>query len=59
MLREYNYLFKRKEIVQLKHKWETDDEDVAADVIDSSQTEDEDGTVGEKSKALNPRSLPR
>lgn len=44
VLREYNHLFKRIETVQLKHKWETDDEDVAADVTDSSSTEEgEDG----------------
>ena len=42
VLNEYNHLFKRKEIVQLKHKWETDDEDVAADVTDSSQTAEEE-----------------
>ena len=41
VLNEYNHLFKRKEIVQLKHKWETDDEDVDADVTDSSQTAEE------------------
>ena len=43
VLREYNHLFKRKEIVQLKHKWETDDEDVDADVTDSSQSAADDG----------------
>ena len=43
VLHEYNHLFKRKEIVQLKHKWETDDEDVAADVTDSSQSAADDG----------------
>ena len=41
VLNEYNHLFKRKEIVQLKHKWETDDEDIDADVTDSSQTAEE------------------
>ena len=37
-LREYNHLFKRKETVQLKHKWETDDEDGEADVASSSES---------------------
>ena len=43
VLGEYNQLFKRKEVVQLKHKWETDDEDEAADVdvTDSSQSKSE------------------
>lgn len=41
VLREYNQLFKRKEVVQLKHKWETDDEDEAADVTDSSNSKSE------------------
>ena len=42
VLSEYNHLFKRKETVQLKHKWETDDEDGAADVTSSSSDEDID-----------------
>ena len=41
MLKEYNHLFKRIEAVQLKHKWETDDEDGAADVTGSSSTDRE------------------
>lgn len=40
VLGEYNHLFKRIETVQLKHKWETDDEDVGADVTDSSEDVD-------------------
>lgn len=42
VLKEYNHLFKRIETVQLKHKWETDDEDGAADVTSSSSDEDHD-----------------
>ena len=34
-------MFKRIEAVQLKHKWETDDEDGAADVTGSSSTDRE------------------
>lgn len=47
VLREYNHLFKRKETVQLKHKWETDDEDGAADVTGSSSGLDADAVEGE------------
>ena len=35
MLQEYNQLFKRKEQVELKHKWLSDEEDARADIAAS------------------------
>ena len=54
MLNEYNALFKRKEIVQLKHKWETDDEDECADVTDSSSSSNEEEAFSNACQRVKP-----
>ena len=50
--------------MQLKHKWETDDEDVDADVTDSSQSAADDGentaarSAGDSNKHHKDQKLP-
>lgn len=53
VLREYNHLFKRIETVKLKHKWETDDEDGAADVTGSSCEVEDDGAEGDARRSAD------
>jgi hypothetical protein len=36
VLKEYNKLFKRKEALNLMHRWDSDEDDVGADIESSS-----------------------
>jgi hypothetical protein len=55
VLGEYNHLFKRKETVQLRHKWETDEEDCDADVTGSSSDDIEGEDEGEDDLVMKGR----